>query len=72
MMNHGLHRQEEPSFDEHSFVWGSTAIYNPLYLIPFSLEIYHLFLEILRTFNGIFLRLRRSEYSFSVGGTFLS
>ncbi len=33
---------------------------------------FHFFLEILSTFTGIFLRLRRSEYSFSVGGTFLS
>ncbi len=32
----------------------------------------HFFLEILRTFTGIFLCVLRSEYSFSVGGTFLS
>jgi hypothetical protein len=44
----------------------------PEYLIRFFLEIYHYFLEILRTFTGIFLRLLRSEYSFSVGGTILS
>ncbi len=42
------------------------------YLKHFFLEICHIFLEILRTFTGIFLRLLRSEYSFSVGGTFLS
>jgi hypothetical protein len=42
------------------------------YLIHFFLEICHCFLEILRTFTGIFLRLLRSEYSFSVGRTFLS
>jgi hypothetical protein len=41
------------------------------YLIRSFLEIYHFFLEILRTFNGVFLRLRRSENSFSVGGTCL-
>ena len=38
----------------------------------FSRDLSHLFLEILHTFTGMFLRLRRSEYSFSVGGTFLS
>ncbi len=38
----------------------------------FFLEIYHFFLEILRTFTGIFLRFLRSEDSFSNGGTFLS
>ncbi len=43
-----------------------------LYLIHFSLEICHIFLEILRTFTEIFLRVLRSEYSFSDGGTFLS
>ncbi len=42
------------------------------YLIRFILEILHFFLEIFGTFTGIFLRLLRSEYSFSVGGTFLS
>ncbi len=31
-----------------------------------------LFIEILRTFTRIFLRVLRSEYSFSDGGTFLS
>ncbi len=38
----------------------------------FFLEICLFFLEILRTFIGIFLCVLRSEYSFSDGGTFLS
>jgi hypothetical protein len=42
------------------------------YLLRFFLEILHFFLEILSTFAGIFLSLLRSEYSFSVGGTFLT
>jgi hypothetical protein len=44
------------------------------YLIHFFLEICHNFLEILRTFTGIFLRVLRSEYSFSesYGGSLLS
>jgi hypothetical protein len=43
-----------------------------VYLIRFFLEIFHFFLEVLSMFTGIFLRLLRSAYSFSVGGTFLS
>ncbi len=41
------------------------------YLIRFFSRLIIFSLEILRTFTGIFLRLRRSEYSFSVGGTIL-
>jgi hypothetical protein len=49
--------------------WGLRRAWCCWYLIRFFLEIYHFFHEILRTFTGIFLRLLRSEYSFSVGGT---
>ncbi len=42
------------------------------YLIHLFLEICHFFLDILHIFTGIFLRLLRSECSFSVEGTFLS
>ncbi len=43
-----------------------------LYLIHIFLGIYHFFLEILRTLTGIFLRVLRSECSFSDGGMLLS
>jgi hypothetical protein len=47
-----------------------------VYLIHFFPQDLHIFLEILRTFTGLFLRvlstILRSEYSFSDAGTFLS
>jgi hypothetical protein len=54
------------------FMQSSVSGCRILYLIHFALEICHFFLEILHTFTGIFLRVFRSEYSFSDGGTFLS
>jgi hypothetical protein len=41
-------------------------------VMHFFLETCHFFLEILRTFTGIFPSVLQSEYSFSDGGTFLS
>ncbi len=48
------------------------CIFHVQYLIHCFLKICHFFIEILRTFSGIFLCVLRSEYSFSDGGTFLS